>query len=512
MAEATGASGGGANGAGAGQGGGAAAGTTGQPSTGPQAGAGQGGAQGQGGQPGEGQRATGERKAAAPIPPEEVERRRKLSEQRAKEKTKRENLLGFNVRDESKAGDEFPDLMAEARAPRRPKGPDGKFLSDAEIAAQSGQRTGAPPKPGEEAGKSAEGEAGKTNEGAPPQTPEQQAAAAAAGKVKFLGKDLTVPEIEQQHKTLQGNFRTVTSERDEAWKAGWAWKDAHDKVAAELAALKGSGGAGAGASASGVTAATGAAGSAAATGQPAGASGSAAGLPSVDELVAGIDGAAFEALAATKGVPFAVQFLAGEILKTVTDKMLPALEAKQAEQLRPVLSENERVAAIRQAGTIIEQVAALRLPDGSEAFPELKDGDTLQAIGEVARAYGLDQKEVMGTHRGLMAAVGLYRTIAPRPQPAGAAPAGGGNGAGNGAGAGNGSPAQTPAPGPAASLPASAGSFNGGQSEGGGRMIASRTYTPEQQRLINALEQAELTSKTPKGVDLGFARNRQPRA
>jgi hypothetical protein len=120
------------------------------------------------------------------------------------------------------------------------------------------------------------------------------------------------------------------------------------------------------------------------------------------------------------------------------DQWLAEENAKlvQAEiaRLREEAIENPRREAAEQAqlhqaaDTIVNAMATQTEPDGNPSFPEMRDGATARAVGELWRSLGLDPNVAL-TDAGAIAAVALYRMAremnavpAPAPAPPALAP------------------------------------------------------------------------------------------
>lgn len=373
---------------------------------------------------------------------------------------------------------DVPDLVAMRRAEKgipkdgeqpagqRERNPDGTFKPAAPPAPGAAVK---PPDPADPAA------AGKPAQ--PGQAPGATPPPAAGQEFTFAGQKFKdQAAAEQTYRSLQGMFRPLTEERDYGYRAANGWKEAHDRQAARVQELEkqlGVAPSAAGSQNSGAVAAAGQ--------QPS--------TITVDDVLAGIDTDAFEAVARTGGLPHAGKYLAGEILKAVAEKMLPQYEQRFQAAIAPFQSQHEQVAAAQAAEQVITQVASLKSFDGSrEMFPELKDPAALHEIGSTWRSMGLDPEKGM-TVQGLMAAVALYRTLRGFVQPETAAslttpaPVGA-------------PPARQPAAGPAAFVegePSSLNPPNRGRSN----------LSPEAQRFRDALNKTELVDKK-----LGFARNR----
>lgn len=390
-----------------------------------------------------------ERKPVAPIPP------------------KRSRLPGVMV------DDDFPEVDAFVKAPLKVAHAEaiGERARD-----EAGRFVKAP--------ESGTGEAPATKPVLPgqPATPE---AAAPVAPFKFAGRDYkTQAEAEQSHRSLQGMFKPMQEElrktaedRDYGNRAANAWMAEAQRFQARVAELE---------KQYGLAPSVGNG-----TSQPAQAAPGESDALSVEKLLEGIDVDAYEAVARAGGLKHSAKYLTGEILKVVAEKVLPSMEQRIQAKFAPLMSSHEQAARVQQADQVIARMAALRTPDNSRAlFPEMVDSRALGEIGAIWRQAGGSDEELT-TERGLMSAIGLYRStrdwlstpesIAPnQPQaPAAAAAA-----------------APQPAPGPAA-MPSSETSGNLPPNRGRHGM------SPEAARLAQAMENVQLLD--PK---LGFAKNR----
>lgn len=283
------------------------------------------------------------------------------------------------------------------------RGPDGKFVSRERQEAAFDREFA-----GED--RSMPGEASNAPEKAAPELPEgvePEKKPEAAAKFKFAGldfKDQATAEqqfrtMRGQHKSLEERARKAGEEKEGYARAYQAWKSDAEEKSARIAALEQELGTLRGGS--GVAKAA-----PAAAGTPAAGSGEL----SVEAILSEIDGDAFEATAVQHGLPQAAKLLAGQILRTVTGKLLPALQAEQQKVLEPF----ERQQAVRQVtaqtDALFAQVQALRGPDGKQAFPELNNPETCREIGQIWAESGLPPEHAL-TPSGLMQAVGMYRLV-----------------------------------------------------------------------------------------------------
>lgn len=312
----------------------------------------------------------------------------------------------------------------------------------------------------------------------PPEAP-----APTTGPVKFLGKDYkTLGEVEQVHRSLQGQFRSLTEERNYGYQQANGWKAHADRLQAEVESLK--------AQLGGGVQAGQAKGRTASPGQPA------QGL-SVDEILGDIDTDAFETIAAEGGLPQAGKYLIAETLKAVMEKVVPTLRAELSGQFDNRIKPFEETAQEAQMRSgvdqVIDSVKALQTHDGQLAFPELADGATLQEIGEIWRDAGLPPEHALTT-KGLISAVALYRLYKGLPDPS--APA---------------TPSavptttpkreavESPAPGSAASL---SDSRSSGRPPSAGRSQLDARLS----EMLSGFNEADLAAET----NLGFQRRRRP--
>jgi hypothetical protein len=375
------------------------------------------------------------------------------------------------------------DDLFEGTIPER--GPDGKFLK------RSGAGSVAPPAPpggvgGE--GKPAAvpalpGEAAPEGEAAPAKVlaPDPK-----TGKIKFADKDYDSPaQIEQEFRTLRGMFKPLndriqktTEERDYGYSAAQAWIKEVEKRDARIAELEGRAGGRAAGSAVPASAVPG--------------GGDASALPNVADIVGELDMETFEAVAVEGGLPQAGRYLAEQILQAVTGKVVPALQAQHAAALAPYNQAREQSQAAQNLQAVADSVAALELPDGSQAWPELGDAVAMGKVAQMWQAAG-NPAELAMTPGGLMAAISLYRAAngwrpsAPAVVTPPAAPA---------------VPTSHPAPALAASV-----------EDGGGGPLPTNTgrshLTPAQARFAAAFDdKSDLDDRRT----YGFARNRPAQA
>jgi len=289
--------------------------------------------------------------------------------------------------------------------------------------------------------------------------------------VKFLGKDYqSISEVEQAHRSLQGQFKSLKDDRDYGFSAANGWKAEADRLRAEVEALKG--------------------------GTPAGGQAVQQNPVStqrgqsldVDALVSGIDMDAFERHAATSGLPQAGKYLVSETLRAVMEKVLPAVRAEFQQGLQPFQDRAQEAEVLQTVNTLVSGVGQLQMLDGAPAFPELNDPEKLHEIGLVWRDAGLPPEAAL-TRQGLISAVALYRLQKGLPSGPSLNPSA----------RRTTTPATatySPAPGSAAFLPAEPQSAppNRGRSN----------LDPGMQALVNALDETALVDNT-----LGFTRNRR---
>jgi hypothetical protein len=315
---------------------------------------------------------------------------------------------------------------------------------------------------------------------AAPADPSVKPPAAPSGEITFLGKKTTVAAVEQTHKSLQGQFRSLTDERNYGYQQANGWKDAHDRVKAELDAIK--------ASQPGGGAVQGKAG---AVPQGSNAQPAASGL-NVDGILEDIDTDAFETVVAEGGLPAAAKFIAGETLKAVLEKVVPQIRSElQGEfnnRLQPFESREQESQQESSASQLIKSVGSLVTHSGEPAFPELSDPEAVPEIGRIWREAGLPPDMVLSP-QGLIMAVSLYRTYKGLPEP-GAQPA-------------STTPSTpkartAPAPGSAASLPDTGAS----RPPSSGRA----NLDPKMAELLSGFNTEDLLVES----QLGFRRNRRP--
>jgi hypothetical protein len=132
----------------------------------------------------------------------------------------------------------------------------------------------------------------------------------------------------------------------------------------------------------------------------------------LDKALSRVNGELFETLARERGLPLAGRYLAAQVLATVHDDMLPALRDEIMAQLKPELEPLKQDRGFQQAtqhvANLIEVVGQYKNQDGSDAFPELHDADTVMQVGELWRSLDLPP-EVALTDKGLLQAIALFR-------------------------------------------------------------------------------------------------------
>lgn len=396
---------------------------------------------------------------ARPIPPEVEER-------------KRRSLPGVQTRSDI-------DVLLPPRDPSTGKflKPSGQAGSDAVTREGPAAPASKPPAPGEAGAQ-------------PPKDTAAQPASEQAAKLKFLGKEMTLAEAEQSHKSLQGMFKSLNerasrAEADvqEGYKIGWDWKRTAEAHAARVAELE--------AQLAGRAPQSGSTGAGAAS-APAGQA--ASDLPSVEDILKDIDINSFEGIAINDTLANAGKFLVQQTLNAVTTKLLPALQAQLRAEFSDSLAPFQEDAQASQMADAVErdigQLSTLQNLNGQPAFPELSDHAKLVEIGRLWSEAGHNPEEALGP-QGILKALAFYRMMTGLPSTpeaasilaAAAAPAGAGQ----------------PVAGPAASVEAE---------PGRGPNVGPRpNLSPGEQRLVSGLDRAML--RDPK---LGFARNSHNRA
>lgn len=299
----------------------------------------------------------------------------------------RDNIGRFVARGDGAEGDADDPIERELRADRRP----GETVADDEGEASADPKA-------------------KTPDLKTAAKPELPPGAVDPSKARVKFGDRTYDTHEQALSAAQavlgnlnkttGDLRTRTEERDYGYQAAYAWKDAHDKAIQELTALRGGKAPAAGAQSGASTSASGAQ---ASTALPA----------NVDELLNAMSPDVFKGFEETllaKGIPDAGKYLMQHTLDAVMQKILPALRAEMAEKSAPFEEFAGNAQAEENAGQLIQRLVSARGPDGQEAFPELKDPQIVHEIGTTWRNAGMDPAIAL-TDAGLIAAVGLYRTV-----------------------------------------------------------------------------------------------------
>ena len=132
----------------------------------------------------------------------------------------------------------------------------------------------------------------------------------------------------------------------------------------------------------------------------------------LEAALANVNGELFESLAREHGLPLAGRYLAAQVLATVNDQMLPRLRQEIMDQLAPELEPLKQDRGFQQAtqhvAGLIEQVGQYKNADGSDAFPELSDEQTVYEIGDLWRSMDMPA-ELALTPKGLLQAIALYR-------------------------------------------------------------------------------------------------------
>ena len=220
------------------------------------------------------------------------------------------------------------------------------------------------------------------------------------GDVEFESEEKAIQNFKTlrgMHKTMVEKVATLERTSGDATNSAWGWKAEHDRVLAELTALK-----------QGRVPA--------ATPQPTGS----ASEPAAAE---GIDWALFKDIreqAIAAGEPhLADVWLAQENAKQIQ----AAVQKIVNEKFQPVEQQQQFAQAAAMTEQLVNEVASLVYADGTPAYPELKTPATLVAIGKHWVEQGGDPRSVL-TKAGLRAAVNLYRETYGKPSvPASTSPA-----------------------------------------------------------------------------------------
>ena len=132
----------------------------------------------------------------------------------------------------------------------------------------------------------------------------------------------------------------------------------------------------------------------------------------LEAALANVNGELFEQLAREHGLPLAGRYLAAQVLATVHDQMLPRLREEIMEKLMPELEPLKQERGFQQAtqhvAGLIESLSQYKNQDGSDAFPELSDPQTVYEIGELWRSMDMPA-ELALTDKGLLQAIATYR-------------------------------------------------------------------------------------------------------
>jgi hypothetical protein len=274
--------------------------------------------------------------------------------------------------------DIFPDLGYKSKSGKRVDRATASRELDAEMREEHGIGLDIPDLP----------------EGAKPKGEEKKPE---GNKIKFADKEYSsLAEIEQSFKSLQGMFKPMQAELSEA--RALAEKAAESARTWRSRAIE---------LESGSTAA------------PAQQTPAQAPKPTtqgaqmeLEKVLQNVNGEMFESLAREHGLPLAGRYLAAQVLATVHDQMLPALRDEIMAQIQPEIEPLKQDRGFQQAtqhvAGLIETVGQYKYADGSDAFPELQDPDTVMQIGELWKSLNLPA-EVALTQQGLLQAVALYR-------------------------------------------------------------------------------------------------------
>jgi hypothetical protein len=294
-------------------------------------------------------------------------------------------------------------------------------------------------------------------------------------KFKFAGEEFAdQATAEQNFKSLRGQFKPlqqlarslggvekIAPHLTQAAESARGWKAEHDRVKAELDALR------SGKSADGQ--------------QQSKSPAQDAPAPEADvdwELYAEV-----KKLATDSGEPWkAEQWLVNQV--RVTDRA--RTEKLINDRLAPLDAERQSQAVVAKTETLIESLAGYTNTDGSSAFPELSDESAAYEVGKLWSSLGLPQESAL-TPQGAMAAVALYRMAkgsgSPQAKPAPVAP-----------------PAVPPAPATPTDTQSAAGVVDGRQTVAS---VPGNGSAPsaEAARILAGLRQTQVGSRAKLGFD-----------
>jgi len=276
----------------------------------------------------------------------------------------RESLPG--VVEVTEADEALAKLTGEsARQARQERDQRGRFLKQPGAKAADGSpeqdSVKVPPKPGEE--------------------PKPE-------RFKWAGEEWDSQEkAEQSFRTLRGQFRANEArarERDSAAHSATAWKAEHDRVLAELQAVK----------QGKVSPETGT------TSEPS---------PEAGESIDWALYAEITKTAAERGQPeVATQWLAQEQERVMQARVEKLLSERLDAELAPV-KEAEQIRYVEQhTNDLFASMAEYVSEDGSSAFPELQDEEQAADVGRLWHSLGLPPEQAL-TPQGAMSAVLMYR-------------------------------------------------------------------------------------------------------
>jgi len=289
--------------------------------------------------------------------------------------------------------DLFPDL------PR--KGKDGKIVSqkqaveeaEEEMAAEKEDFFGNAPedpevRPGEVEKKSA------------PEPPPKEETPPASADFEFGGKKYkTKEDAEQSHRSLEGMFKPLKDSEQNAIDLAHQWRDwgmaQERRAAGEQPDPNAS--------------------------APPGTRAPDAGGLDVESILRGINGEQFEKIAQDpeRGLPVAGRYLAAQVLDAVHSQLIPKIRedmmAELTKGLQPSREQAAEQQAVKEVTNIYNAARGLRLTDGTQAFPELNDPETMMKVGRVWANSGLPAEHAK-TPRGLQQAIASYRMVYGQPQ------------------------------------------------------------------------------------------------
>lgn len=325
-----------------------------------------------------------------PIPPEREAEQRKAREDRP-------TLPGL-VHDRN-------DVLDEVLAPRDPK--TGRFMSREQIDALSERELLGLDDPEDD------DRVVQRKESAPP-LPNSDANTQKPKGAKFVfdGEEYeseeafkqNIKSLRGQYKSFEANRQKLIKDRDFGYEAGWKWKAESDKKDEIIKALEQR-------LAGQTPAASGGGNQPNGTNQSQGQSNPATGADfDVDQILTDDVGREFERLTITQGLPHAGKFLVQSTLKTVVEKLVPALRAELRQEIQPLQQNASDQQAFEGVQQTIRQVSAMKTESGELAFPEASDSNVIARVAQMWVDSGHPRETAFTVH-GFITAISLYRVM-----------------------------------------------------------------------------------------------------